>query len=386
MKLRTLTVLMGVIVLGGALSMPTQAAQNASSGIISFEVPGADTTANDYNGTFPSGINNWEVVTGSYIDVNDVYHGFIRSPDGKFTTFEVRGADTTKGSYNGTIPNAINDLGWITGVYFDASGTGHGFLLGPEGQFTAFDVPGAVGYSNPLAINLEGAVVGTYLDSNSVFRAFLRSPDGKFTTFLGPDGCNTSPAAGCFGTAAFNINIFGTIAAAYEDNSGNFVNVGLVRSPEGHVTPFEAPGAGAGSYQGTGCPGCALGLNQWGAIAGTYTDANNVFHGFLRGPEGGFTTFEAPGAGTGSNQGTGCFSDCSVSLNDLGTIAGIYIDANSIYHGFLRTIEGNFASVDPTGSEGTFPAGINDLQVVTGYYIDANNVYHGFLRIPSRFP
>jgi len=43
----------------------------------------------------------------------------------------------------------------------------------------------------------------------------------------------------------------------------------------------------------------------------------------------------------------------------LGTIAGTYVDANGVQHGF---------------------------GVITGYRADANNVFHGFLRIPKRKP
>ena len=45
-----------------------------------------------------------------------------------------------------------------------------------------------------------------------------------------------------------------------------------VRNAEGKLKTFDAPGAGTGSYQGTGCPGCFLGLNQLGAIAGIYSE------------------------------------------------------------------------------------------------------------------
>ena len=335
--------------------------------------------------TSPSSINDWGVITGYYIDSNNVYHGFLRTPDGKFTSFEVPGADTSAGSYAGTLPSSINDLGEVTGNYTDASGFTHGFLRSPEGSYTMFDVPGAVGYSNPLALNLEGTVVGTYLNSKSEFHAFLRKSDGGFVSFSGPDACEMSPSSGCYGAAAFNINIFGSVVAAYEDNSGNFVNHGLVRSPAGKLTAFEATGSGTGPYQGTGCPGCALGLNASGAIAGTYTDSAYVFHGFLRSPEGSYTTFEAAGAGSDSNQGTGCSSDCNVSLNDFGEITGTYIDASNTYHGYLRAPNGKFTTVDPPGSAGTAPECINELGVITGYYVDKNNVYHGFLRIPSHF-
>ena len=348
--------------------------------IITFDAPGADTNPGDFNGTYAGSINFWGVITGSYQDTNSTYHGFVRSPEGTFTTFEAPGADL--GSFNGTAPCCINDLGMIVGSYYDASGFGHGFLRSPDGKFTTFDVPGVGGYgSTPLAINLEGAVVGYYTDSNYSFRAFLRSPDGKFKTWIGPDACTGNGSEGCFGSAASNINVFGVVAGGYEDDSGNFVHHGYLRNAEGKLKPFDVSAAGTGSYQGTGCPGCAVGLNLGGAIAGTYIDANSVQHGFLRSPNGTFTPFDAPGAGTGSNQGTGCPSDCPTSLNDFGAIMGTYIDTNGVLHGYLRSPNGNITTVDPAGSVFTWSSEINDFGAITGYYVDVNYVYHGFVAV-----
>jgi hypothetical protein len=352
--------------------------------IIIFDAPGADMTPGDYNGTYPSSINVWGVITGSYQGADTVFYGFLRGPGGKFTGFQAPGADTTAGSYNGTSPISINDFGAITGSYYDANGFTHGFLRSSDGKFTTIDVPGAGGYGTfPKAINFEGTIVGNYTDSNYSFRAFLRSPDGTFTTWIGPGACETDGSQGCFGSGASNVNAFGIIVGGYEDNSGNFVHHSFVRSPDGKLKTFDVPGAGTGSYQGTGCPGCGLGLNQFGATAGIYIDANSVEHGFLRSPSGKFTTFDAPGAGTDSGEGTGCPSDCSVSLNDWGAITGTYIDANFVFHGYLRSPNGKTATVDPRGSVYTSPSGINDSGAITGTYIDANGVYHGFVRIPD---
>jgi hypothetical protein len=41
------------------------------------------------------------------------------------------------------------------------------------------------------------------------------------------------------------------------DNSANLVQHGLIRHPDGTLTTFDVPGAGTGSYQGTGCPSLA---------------------------------------------------------------------------------------------------------------------------------
>jgi hypothetical protein len=363
----------------------SQAVSAQEPRVVSFDAPGADTTPGDYNGTYPSGINALGVIAGSYQSADTVYHGFLRSPGGEFITFQAPGADTTAGSYNGTNPSSINDLGVITGSYWDANGFSHGFLRSPDGKFTTFDVPGAGGYgTTPRAINFEGAVIGGYTDPTFAFHAFLRSPDGTITTWIGPDACTGNGSEGCYGSGASNINAFGTIAGGFEDNSGNFVHHSFVRNARGNLKVFDVPGAGTGSYQGTGCPGCNLGLNQLGAIAGIYSDANSVNHGFLRSTDGNLTKFDAPGAGTSSGQGTGCPSDCPVSINDLGAITGSYWDANFVSHGYLRSPEGKIVTVDPVGSIYTFPDGLNDLGSITGYYIDASGVYHGFLRTQDR--
>jgi hypothetical protein len=348
--------------------------------IITFDAPGADANPGDFNGTYPGGINFWGVITGSYQDTNSTFYGFVRSPEGNFTTFEEPDADL--GSFNGTAPCCINDLGEITGVYYDATGFSHGFVRSPGGKFTSFDVPGAGGYgTTPLAINLEGAIVGFYTDSNFSFHAFLRSPDGKYKKWIGPHACTGNGAEGCFGTGASNINAFGFVVGGFEDNKGNFVHHDFVRSPDGKLKTFDVPGAGTGSYQGTGCPGCALGFNFWGDVAGTYIDSNGVQHGFLRRPDGTFTSFDASGAGTAGGQGTGCPSDCPTSLNDFGAITGNYIDTNGVLHGYLRSANGSITTVDPAGSIFTWSSGLNDFGAITGYYVDPNDVYHGFVAV-----
>jgi hypothetical protein len=374
MKFKTLTIRAGLATCI-LVATPSFAAQGANSKIISFSAPGADTTAGSFNGTWPHSINNLGVTAGTYYDVNGMPHGFLRSPSGQFTAIDVAGAD------GGTDVAGINDLGAVTGSYYDVDGVAHGFLRSPGGTITAFDAPGGGGFGAiPKSLNLEGVIVGYYADANSVIRGFVRYPSGEFTTFAGPGACNSDNSTGCYGSGASNINVFGTFAAGYNDV--NFVHHGLVRTVLGKLTRFDVPGAGTDTSQGTGCPGCSLGLNQSGTIAGIYIDMNYVFHGFLRSPEGQFRKFDVPGAGTDSYQGTGCFSDCPTSLNDWGTITGSYVDANYVQHGFLRGPAGKLATIDPSGSIATQPEGLNDFGVVTGTYVDANNVLRGFVRIP----
>jgi hypothetical protein len=73
-------------------------------------------------------------------------------------------------------------------------------------------------------------------------------------------------------------------------------------------------------------------INASGAITGDYVDASDVSHGFLRAPDGTITaTFDVPGGGTGSGQGT--FTFCN---NPRDAITGFYVDSNNTWHGFLR--------------------------------------------------
>jgi hypothetical protein len=87
-----------------------------------------------------------------------------------FTTFDPPGSVFTE-------PNAINPAGTITGFYYDASDTIHGFVRAArDGSFTSFDPPGSI-YTVPQAINPAGAITGSYNDANQTQHGFLRAPN-----------------------------------------------------------------------------------------------------------------------------------------------------------------------------------------------------------------
>jgi hypothetical protein len=148
-----------------------------------------------------------------------------------------------------------------------------------------------------------------------------------------------------------------------------------------NFTIFDAPGAGTGMLQGT----MGTSINASGDIAGIYLTAPNVAHGFVRTVVSGtptFATFNAPGAGTSLNQGT-----FPASINTAGDVAGMYFDSNNAYHGFVRVAAtGSVTPIDvpgaPTniGHRGTLPISMNAGGDITGFYVDANDVRHGFLR------
>jgi hypothetical protein len=148
------------------------------------------------------------------------------------------------------------------------------------------------------------------------------------------------------------------------------------------MTEFNAPLAGRGAGQGT----VPQDNNTEGAITGYYVTGHNVYHGFLRTPDGTITSFDPPGSGTGSEQGT-----VPQSINEKGAIAGYYQDENNLYYGFLCVPDGTCTTIDAPGAGteanlGTFGEDINSAGTIAGFYSDANNVYHGFVRIPDGAP
>ena len=93
--------------------------------------------------TTPNAIDSSGNITGFYFDANSVGHGFLRAPDGNFTVFDAPGADHTPGSFNGTFGVGLTPTGEVEGVYVDINGVLHGFIRSPQGNYTTYDVPGA---------------------------------------------------------------------------------------------------------------------------------------------------------------------------------------------------------------------------------------------------
>jgi hypothetical protein len=92
------------------------------------------------------------------------------------------------------------------------------------------------------------------------------------------------------------INSQGEVVGYYVD--GNGADHGVVRSCDGVITIFDAPGAGQGTrtYEKS--------INAAGEISGSYAESSGVEHGFVRACNGSIVTFDAPGAGVGQSFGT----------------------------------------------------------------------------------
>jgi hypothetical protein len=93
-----------------------------------------------------------------------------------------------------------------------------------------------------------------------------------------------------------------------------------LRHSDGTVETFDAPGA-----KNT----IVASINVHREVAGYYTDASNIAHGFIRKASGKFKTFDAPQASPQPGRGT-FVSD----LNDAGTVTGEVFDVEFGAHGY----------------------------------------------------
>jgi hypothetical protein len=274
-------------------------------------------------GTYGAAIDARGAVAGYYVDANGVAHGFVRTHSGEFTSFSVPGAGTEPGA--GTFSTNMNLEGWIAGYYVDASGGSHGFLRARDGAITPFDPPDGVGTTWTgwsQCLNAAGALAGAFFDSNGLSYGFVRKPNGKFETFAYMDSDQNQDLSAWSGegTNIYAMNAAGTTAGSFQDADG--VYHGLVRTADGRITVFDAPRAAAGANT------MPQAIDDTGTVAGFYNDVNGVHHAFLRTAEGRFTYFDDPAGGDQFHQGT-------VPQFIVGhTVAGFYEDSNYVWHGF----------------------------------------------------
>jgi hypothetical protein len=149
--------------------------------------------------TNPNAIDSTGAITGFYFDANFVGHGFIRASDGTITSFDAPGADTTADSGNGTFGVGLTPSGEAEGVFVDPQGVLHGFVRSEQGNFTTFDIPGAGAGPGqgtlPESNNTAGVIAGNYLDANTADHGFLRDTQGNFRVFDVP-GMGTGAGQG----------------------------------------------------------------------------------------------------------------------------------------------------------------------------------------------
>jgi hypothetical protein len=142
----------------------------------------------------------------------------------------------------------------------------------------------------------------------------------------------------------------------------------------GSFIVFDVPGS-ACEASFVACTTTA-GINDEGTVVGSYSDANQAYHGFLRKADGTFLNIDVPGSTCTTE-----FSACTTptAINSAGTVAGYYCDAVNCY-GFLRDRDGSVTTFLPTGSVFLFVTAVNSEGAVTGSYCNASGVCSAFVR------
>lgn len=311
--------------------------RNPSNGrIAGFEAPGAGTGTDTFQGTVAIDINSPTVaadysVAGYYLDANYLYHGFVRTSSGTTATFEAPGIGT--GGFQGTLAYGINAAGTVTGTYIDASGLYHGFVRTASGTITTFEAPdagtGAGQGTIPIGIETSGAVAGYYVDQNNVYSGFLRTNSGTIIPY-NASGAGSGPFQGTIG---WDLN--GVLGTGWYYDTNNVIH-GFLATENGQiVTDFEAPAPCTDTDTGTAPYGTAgVSINTSGGITGVCYDKNGAQHGFVRAATGAITVFEVPFPCTpGLSPGLGTSPG---GINTPGEVAGSCTDANNVFHGFVR--------------------------------------------------
>lgn len=167
--------------------------------VVSVHHPG------DTWGTSLSGINKAGTVAGSFLNDNEISHGFTIK-NGVITDLDFPNAFWTA-------PAAINDKGDVVGYYTFSDGQMHGFS-DRGGSFSSFDFPGSLATSF-TGISDGGVIVGqTRLPQNELWTPFLfknnvfkiiKVPRAQFVDYvaMSPHGVVTGDAHYASGAKGF---------------------------------------------------------------------------------------------------------------------------------------------------------------------------------------
>lgn len=346
-------------VLSGVEGRSELAPNSGGAAYVTFDVPGArNISFLDMNASLE--------VAGYYDDNSFNYHAFLRDKKGGITIIDPPGANYTDVS-------GINDAGTIVGNWCNAVACS-GYVRLRNGSIASFDAPGNSCGISVSAINNEGTTTGYWGDENCAIHGFVRSTDGSFTSF---DIGDLTPFPN-------DINSGGAVAGFYFDNNGDIH--GFLRETNGGITPFDVPG---GLNTGVSFVGRSVNISPQGAIASSYFQPDNNFfggnyRGMVRQKNGAFETFDA----VPSPSDPCCTWTFSAAINPPGQIAGYDNDYRSIYHGVLRDQDGTITLFDAPGAgtgsnQGTLPMAITPNGVIAGFYRDGHGFDHGFLRFPQ---
>lgn len=284
----------------------------------------------------------------------------------------------------------------ILGILLVLTFVAVGIAAAPPLTFTFKDVKAnnTAQETDTYAINNSGAIAGDYVDSAGAQHLMILA--GKKLTTPNHTGCGSTPGTN---PAFYGLNSLG-VAAGYCTTSTGGTIAFTYNSKTKKFTDINIKG-------GTNIE--ASGINDKGAVVGTYVDSTGTAHGFLKvgakvtnldppgaaagtpiGPADGFinnkgviTIFASNSAGTlvsfttANNgktykafhgKGEGSTGTAIHNLNNKGDIVATVFDTAGNRHGILLHGGKQYSFDDPNGVGSTRADGLNDKLGIVGRY------------------
>ena len=277
-----------------------------------------------------------------------VSHVYAEIPiaDYTFETIEVPGVDFLEVA-------ASNDFGDYAGNTRTPDGEKKiGFTL-IDGVFTTYDFPDSVN-TYFYALDNAGKAAGHYKDIDGLYHGVILE-NGELHQYDFPGAAET--------------HIYG-LSDETGALSGNIVDeTGVSRAFSGDLT-ITFPGA-VNTYGDF--------VNAAGAVVGSYVDADGMFHGFTRHPDGSFTTIDLPKIPN--------LQFLFVNtITDLGLIGFRAKAVDDILRSYILLPDGTLYEVRIPGSVSTVVRNVNQDGSIIGYYDSADGRRLGFVGRPTPQP
>ncbi len=312
------------------------------SGDTIVEFPGAAETYAD----FVSGLGN---VVGSYVDADGGYNAYLRGPGGSFATLDIPAVSNLEYFYLHGINDALVAVGRAKAVG-DVPRT----YVGNPLNLKELRVPYSV--TEGWNINQDGSVVGHY-DSDGRRLGFIARPKEA-----SPPGVPHPKLTYRFETIEVpGVDFLAVTASSdFEDYAGN------TPGPDGKMVGFTLIDGVFTTYDFPGSQGVYFyALGNDGKAAGHYLDSDGLYHGVIL-ENGELRQYDFPGAVQTEIYG---LSDST------GALTGNFIDASGVRRGFSGD-----AIVEAPGASATYADFVSWTGHIVGSYVDADGVYHAYMR------
>jgi Cu/Zn superoxide dismutase len=289
--------------------------------------------------------------------------GFVQPDTYAFRTVD----DPADPTFNQLL--GVNDQGVVAG-YFGSGAAGHpnrGYTVHSGAtSFVDENFPGSV-QTQVTGLNDRGVTVGFFSHTDKGQgddNVGWYSVDGHFHQVRFPGADNASPPVG----QLLGVNDSDVAVGFSADAAGN--NHGF-RYDIDRRSFHEVVVAGSTSTT-------AAAINGRGDVAGFYTGANGNQSGFLLTAGGKLMPLNFPGATMTQ----------ALGVNAKDEVVGVYqtgTGTTAQTHGFTWTAKQAYLTVDdPGGAGGTTINGVNDAGTLAGFFVDAQGNTHGMLASPQK--